>query len=563
MVKFTNLKTAPQSRRPDGLARFRDIVCLVCGTLALLFATGCGSRERPVDQANRDGILLLGNGTEPENLDPHTVTGVPEIQILQALLEGLIAPSRTDDAPLEPGVAKSWELSDDGLTYTFQLREDARWSNGDPVTAHDFVYSVRRVLTPELGNEYVEDFYCLHHAQAFYEGAITDFSEVGVTAVDDHTLQYRLHTPLTIFLQRVRHNAWMPVHRPTIEKHGGIAARATRWTRPENFVGNGPFQLSAWETNQRIETVRNPHYWDAENVGLKGITFFPIEDANAEERAFNAGQLHITNAVPLPRIPWYRENRPEVIRLDPYLGTYFYLLNVTRPGLDDPRVRRALALAVDREAIVERITRGGERPAGTYVPDLLAGYPSPEGFAYDPEQARQLLADAGYPGGEGFPTFQLLFNTAENHRIIAEAVQQMWKTKLGINVVLTNQEWKVYLNTQSNLNYDISRRGWIANTPHPSSFLENFRSYDANNNCGYANPAFDRLVEEAIKAQDPGRAHELYRQAEIILLEDAPLIPLYFYTNPFLIRPEVRNWGPKLNGLYLYKQVRLEPTIDE
>ncbi|MBD3320648.1 MAG: peptide ABC transporter substrate-binding protein, partial [Chitinivibrionales bacterium] len=426
----------------------------------VIFFSTCGKRRTAVESGIEDQVLHIGNGAEPQDLDPHIVTGVPEHAIISALLEGLVAENPKDLHPV-PGAAEKWDISDDRRVYTFYLRDNGRWSNGDPVTAHDFVYSFRRILSPALGSEYSYMLYCMRNAERYNKGEIDDFSLVGAAAVDSHTLVITLGSPTPYFLSLLAHYSWFPVHPGTIEKHGAIDRRGSKWTRAENYTGNGPFVLNRWEVNRVIIAEKSPTYWDADNVRLNAIHFHPIESEQTEERAFRSGQLHVTNGVPSHKIEYYRENSPELLRIDPYLGTYYYLVNTVRPPLDNPLVRRALSTAIDRTAIVENVLKGGQLPAHHFTPPGTAGYTACAHIASNPEKARELLARAGYPGGNGFPQIEVLYNTLESHQLVAQAIQEMWKKELGIEVSLINQEWKVFLNTQKNMEFDISRAGWI------------------------------------------------------------------------------------------------------
>jgi len=298
----------------------------------------CGSGESYVERGNREGILHVGNGTEPQGLDPHVVTGIPESNIVSALFEGL-AVKNPYTLESEPGVAQSWNISEDGLTITFYLNPEARWSNGDLMTANDYVWSWQRALSPAMGNQYAYMLYPLENAEAFATGKIDDFSQVGVKAVDDHTLEVKLNAPTAYFIQLMDHQSTYAVHRPTIEKFGKATDRFTPWTHVGNLVGNGPFRLKEWQLNRRIIVEKSNTYWDKDRVQLNGIEFYPVENISSEERLFRVGQLHYTNSIPLDKIPVYRamENSPYVNA--PYLGTYYYLLNTNEPPLDDVRVR--------------------------------------------------------------------------------------------------------------------------------------------------------------------------------------------------------------------------------
>ncbi len=358
-------------------------------------------------------ILRLGNGTEPQDLDPQAVTGLPEHKILMALFEGLLSTDATGQK-LEPGIAESWDISPDGLVYTFHLRKDAQWSDGTPLTSADYIQSYRRMLTPELGAEYAYlIFNFVAGAREYYRGELTDFDQVGFKAPDPHTLQVTLKQPTPFLLSIIAsHYAWFAVPVHVISKFGPIDRKNTPWTRPGRLVGNGPFVLKEWLPNQRIEVVRNPRYWDAARVKLDEVHFYATEDIAAEERMFRTGQLDITNELPNTKIEVYRRERPECLQTNPYLGVYFYRCNVTRPPLNDKRVRRALALAVNRDTLVKRVLRGGQSPAYAMSHPDCAGYAAQAQLTEDIAEAKRLRAEAGYPGGKGLPPSELLYNTA-------------------------------------------------------------------------------------------------------------------------------------------------------
>ncbi len=522
-----------------------------------LLLTGCFNRETPVEQGIREQILHRGIGVEPLDLDPQIVTAANDHHTLSALFEGLVAQNPVDLSP-EPGVAARWDISPDGLIYTFHLRPEARWSNGDPVTAHDFVASYRRILTPSLAAENAAMFYVLRGAQAFHQGKSADFGEVGVQALDDRTLRLTLDHPASYFLSLLQHWAWYPVHLPSIERIGPAGSRGTAWARPGTLVGNGPFVLKEWRRGQRLVVVKSPTYWDAETVRLREIHLYPIESRDAEERAFRGGQLHLTEALPPGKIGRYRDEEPELLRIDPYLGTEFYRINVSRPFLNDRRVRRALALALDRTALVERVLRGGQQPAHAFTPPDTAGYTATARLPEDPEAARRLLAEAGYPGGVGAPVVELLYNTSETHRLVAEAVQQMWRRELGLDVRLVNQEFGTLLTARRAGDFQLLRSAWIGDYLDPATFLHLWRGDSTNNFTGWANTAYDQLTFRAARTADPDARRTLLDRAETLLLEEAPVIPLYHYTHVFLVHPSVRGWHPTLLDHHPYKHVWLE-----
>ena len=538
------------------------VALLIIGGL-VLFGVGRtnstnGTYSLTLQEANKNKILLLTVGSEPRTLDPQAAQGVTEHHIIMAMIEGLVAPSIDDQSKVVPGMADRWEHNDDYSVWTFHIGENRKWSNGDPVTAQDFVFSYKRMLTASFGAQYSENLFILKGAEDYYRGKITDFEQVGVEALDDHTLRIELVGPTPYLLSLVQHDSWLPVNPKAILSFGKIDTRDSKWTSAANFVGNGPFKMKSWRPNDVIEVVRNPLYWDAENVKLNGINFYSIENLNTMERAFQAGQLHKTDQVPLDKVPYYRRTHPELIRIDPYEGTYFYRINVARKPLNDPKVRLALNLAVDREAIVKNILREDQKPATGYTPPGMGDYKPLNKIVYDPARARQLLAEAGYPNGKGFPKFTIHFNTLESHRAIAEAIQQMWKEELNIDVGLENQEWKVYLDTQNNKNYDLSRSAWIGDFMDPVTFLSMWTTGNGNNNTNWGNPKFDALIEQAARTGDPNARFEILHQAEDLFLSEAPVVLVYWYTNAYLLQPSVQNWNPLVLGNHNYKYIDLK-----
>lgn len=538
------------------------VALLIIGGLVLFDAghvnSPKGTYSLTLQEANKNKILLLTVGSEPRTLDPQQAQGVTEHHIIMAMIEGLVAPSIDDQAKVVPGMADRWEHNDDYSVWTFHIGENRKWSNGDPVTAHDFVFSYKRMLTASFGAQYSENLFILKGAEDYYRGKITDFAQVGAKALDDHTLRIELVGPTPYLLSLVQHDSWLPVNPKAILSFGKIDTRDSKWTSAENFVGNGPFKMKNWRPNDVIEVVRNPLYWDAENVKLNGINFYSIENLNTSERAFQAGQLHKTDQVPLDKVPYYRRTHPELIRIDPYEGTYFYRINVARKPLNDPKVRLALNLAVDRDAIVKNILREDQKPATGYTPPGMGDYKPLNKISYDPARARQLLAEAGYPNGKGFPKFTIHFNTMESHRAIAEAIQQMWKEELNIDVGLENQEWKVYLDTQNNKNYDLSRSAWIGDFMDPVTFLSMWTTGNGNNNTNWGNPKFDALIEQAARTGDPNARLEILHQAEDLFLSEAPVVLVYWYTNAYLLQPSVQNWNPLVLGNHNYKYIDLK-----
>jgi oligopeptide transport system substrate-binding protein len=527
----------------------------------LLLAIGCASCQRhetAVQFGNREQILQLGNLSEPSDLDPQIIVSAQDANIVLSLEEGLTAHD-PKDLHATPAAAVSWDISPDQRIYTFHLRPNAKWSDGSPVTADDFLFSYRRILSPGLGSEYSYMLWVVENAEAFNAGKLQDFSQVGFKALDPLTLQVTLTNPTPYFLSLIAHQSWYPVKKSTIEKWGKWDERGTPWTRPGNYVGNGPFVLKEWKTHQVIRVEKNPNYWDAANVKLHGINFYPIESADTEERAFRAGGLHITSTMAIDKIDVYRHQHPELLHLEPFLATYFYRLNVNKPPLNDIRVRRALAMSIDREKLVKDVTRGGQLPAFTLVPPGTgAGYEPDKKISDDVSAAQILLADAGYPNGEGFPTLQIEFNTSEGHRRIAEAIQEMWRRNLHINVTLQNQEAKVLEAAMREMDYQIARYAWLGDYDDPNTFLSLMVTGGGNNQTGWGYPEYDRLIGLAAKTANRAERMKVFQQAEDILVEQAPIIPMYFYTRGNLRLTNVEGWYGNLLDIHPYNRVYLK-----
>ena len=529
----------------------------ICLALTLVFLASCQRAETDVEKGTRLQILHKGNGPEVQDLDPHLVNSVASLNVISALLEGLVSEDPHDLHPV-PGVAERWDISADQKTYLFHLRPNAKWSNGDQVTAGNFVESYRRILTPALASPVAYMLYPVENAELFNKGLIDNFDQVGFRAVDDQTLEIRLTNPTPYFLSLLNHYSWFPIHIPTIAKHGPAFERGSRWTRPGRYVGNGPFTLEEWRLNSRIRVKKNPAYWDAQTVALNEIVFHSIDSNDVEERAFRSGQLHVTDSMPVNRIDRYRRENPQLLRIDPYLGSYFFRVNVTRPVLNKALVRQALARAIDREAIAKNVWRGSQLPADCFTPAGTAGYTCQSSIPYNVAEAQKLLAQAGYPNGDGLPELEILFNTSENHKRTCEAIQQMWRANLNVRAALVNQEEKVYFDTRRQMNYQIYRSTWIGDYLDPNSFLDLWMTGAPNNATGWSNPEYDRLILEAGRASDQTARYAAFQKAEAILLNEAPIIPLFFYTHTFLIQPNVKGWYPTILDHHPYKYVRLE-----
>ena len=556
-------------------------------SLLLIIVSSCSDSVSPVDAALENQILHFGNGSEPQGLDPHIVTGVPEHHLLISMCEGLTIANPKGGENL-PGVAESWDISEDGKTYTFFLNQNAKWSNGDPVTAQDFVWSWMRILTSSLGSQYPDMLYYLEGAEEYHTWLSIEeikkmmesekdpeilatleelifnhkpkpsFDTVGVKAINDYELKVQLKNPTPFFIRLLSHYSTYPVHRETVLKHGTIDDRKGLWTRPGNFVCNGPMNLKTWELNKQIIVEKNPLYWDADRVRLNQIRYYPVSNESTEDRMFRAGQLHVTNVVPLEKCPIYIENENPNLRIEPYMGTYFYRVNTLHPVLKNKDVRLALAYAINRKQIVEKVSKCGQAAAYSFTPPGSAGYEPDTEVPFNPELARSLLADSGYENGEGFPVLEILFNTQEGHRKIALAIQQMWQENLGISVELVNQDWKVYLAREMTGDFQISRAGWIGDYEDPNTFLDTLRPNRGNNKTGWENEEYDRLLEIANSTNEQSLRYKYLMEAERLLISEMPIIPIYTYVRQYQLSSDVKGWYPNLLDTHHPKFIYLE-----
>ncbi len=530
---------------------------LVASGLLILSLVSC-QKQTQVERANEEGILILGNSNEPKGLDPHLVSGVLESNILHSLFEGLCSLHPSDDGTALPGAAERWESNDDFTVWTFHLRPEGVWSDGYPVTAGDFAFAYERILSPKLAAQYASMLYFIKGAEAFNRGETDDFSSVGVEIVDDFTLRLHMRGPIPFLPEITKHYTWYPVPKHAVLRHGSMDDRFTDWTKPGNLVSNGPFTLKSWRVTHHIEVEKNPRYWDAGRVTLNGIRFLPIGNTYTETRMFLDGQLHATYTIPPEMIEYARERMPEMLRQEAYVGTTFLRCNTERAPLDKPGVRRALALAIDRESLIENVLQGGQKPATGIVPPF-GGYDPPGDLAFEPEKARELLAASGYENARGLPSIELLTTDRDVSRRIAEALQAMWKQHLDLEVRIVQREWTTYLQRQQDGDYDIAYGGWIGDYLDPTTFLEMWKKGDGNNNTNWSSPEYEALLAKAELTADPDARYQVLAEAERVLIGETPILPLYWYTTNYLIRPEVKHWNPLLLNHHPYKFIRLEP----
>jgi oligopeptide transport system substrate-binding protein len=479
--------------------------------------TGCGPGAERAD-------LVILNGAEPESIDPAVFTGQLEGRIAYALFEGLLRFDRFGKP--QPGMAESWEISNDGRIYTFHLRETAKWTNGDSVVADDFLESWKRTLLPETASEYAYLLYRIKNGAAFNDGSLKDFSQVGVKAIDARTLRVELEAPTPYFLYLCAFATLLPVPTATIQKFGD------NWTKPEHLVNNGAFRLTEWRLNYRMRLKKNLSFWDARNVRLNSIDVLPIDNSITAYNfyASKVADLILDKGLTPSTLIADLKVRPD-FHAAPFLGNYFIRFNVTHKQFADVRVRQAFAMSIDKDRIVRKITQAGEPPAYSFTPPGAGeNYNPPKMFGRNVERARELLAEAGYPGGKGFPTVTYLYDNKKLNEDIAVEIQSMLAEELGIHIELQKQEWKVYLNSLSRLDYDFARSSWVGDYNDPNTFIDCFVSGGGNNRTGWSNPQYDHLVESASLEPDPRKRLDLLHDAEAILLnQGTPICPLYFY----------------------------------
>ncbi len=511
----------------------------------------------PVAHASR--ILHRGNGAEPQTLDIHRSSGITEANIQRDLFEGLV--TEGIDGTVIPGAAERWEVSEDGKTYTFFLRDNGRWSDGTLVTANDFVYAIRRALSPATASDYAFILWLIENAEGFSKGEVKDAEKLGVQALNDKTLQIRLTSPAPYFLELLTHHMAYPVLRKAVEAHG----RA--WTRPGRLVSNGPYQLQEWLPQSHITLIKNPYFREASKLQLDGVVYYPTEDSHTAMKRFRAGELDITDDVPAEQIAWIKKHLAPSFHSSPYIGTYYYALNLARePFKNNLALRKALSLAIDRDILTEKVTRGGELPAWSWVPRGVANFSqqSLPGKALDRKE-RQALAkkwyeQAGYSKANPLE-IELLYNTSDNHKKVAIAVAAMWKQALGVKTHFRNEEWKVYLDSRKQRNFMVLRAGWIGDYNDAYSFLSLFKSdVGEMNPSAYHSADFDRLLNQATSEADVDKRRKLLQQSEQVLLKDMPIIPLYFYTTQHLVNPSVKGW--KDNVMDVHPSRYLSKTSD-
>ncbi|STU71560.1 oligopeptide ABC transporter [Klebsiella michiganensis] len=499
--------------------------------------------------------LVRNNGSEPSSLDPHKVESDVENNIISDLFEGLVSVSPTGE--IEPRLAEKWE-NKDNTVWTFHLRPGVTWSDGTAITAQDIVWSWQRLVSPLTASPYASypgNMHIVNGAEIAQGQKAPE--TLGVKAIDDATLEVTLTQPNAAFLAMLAHPSLVPLDKVLISRYGD------KWTKPEHIVTSGPYKLSQWVVNERIVAERNPRYWDNAHTVINKVTYLPISSETADVNRYKAGEIDIVYTVPINQFAQLKKTMGDQLDVSPQLATYYYEFNTTRPPFNDPRVRRALNMALDKDIIAEKVLGQGQRPAWLISQPDIGGVKlhNPEYASWPREkriaEAKKLLSEAGY--NETHPlVFNLLYNTSESHQRIAIAASSMWKKNLGVEAKLQNQEWKTMLDAMHTHNFDAVRYAWIADYDDAATFLNNFRTGDSENTSQYSNPAYDEALRNAAKASDTTARGKFYQQAEDLLGQDVPAIPVYHYVRTHLVKPWVGGFTPDKLGYYYTKDMYIK-----
>lgn len=512
---------------------YRALALAIAGALIsviLLLTTACSPDLRA--ERRKNGEVVLNAGSDPKTLDPNLVEDTSSARVVSAFVRGLFFLDHEGHA--QPDMAERWEVSEDGKTWDFYLR-DSKWSNGQPVTADDFAHAwLNRMLNPDFASVYAYILYYIEGAEDYYNGNV-EAEKVGVEVAGAKHLRVRLTAPAPFFPQLLAHHSYYPVCKSTDLDN-------PKWPlRAETYVGNGPYKMLTYDPGHLITAEKNEGYWNAANVAMNKLTWRFIDEESTELIAFENGELDGTYAAPRADLEFLRERG--VLKISPEIATYYLNINMNRDIFKDPRVRKALNLAIDRASITKNVSRAGEDPAMSLVPPQLYEDPAKPYFKdADFSEAKRLFAEAGYPDGKGFPTLQYIYNTNENHKAIAQVIQENWKKHLGIDITIENQEFKVTIENRHQGKYDIARNGWVADFADPINFLDLFLSYSGQNDSDFNSEEFDKLVAQARDEADAHKRLRLLRQAEDVLMRELPIIPIYFYKQPYLCTPELEGY---------------------
>ncbi|PSW18231.1 oligopeptide ABC transporter substrate-binding protein OppA [Photobacterium sanctipauli] len=484
--------------------------------------------------------IVRGNGDEVPTLDPSYSSDTSSSRVISDMFEGLV--TQSPDGKIIPALATHWEQSADGKVYTFHLRDNIKWSNGEPIVAGDFEYSFKRVVDPKTAAPYAWYYSTAHilNAGKINEGKLA-VEALGVKALDDKTLQVTLDKPVPYFVKMMAHESTFPVYKPAIETHGDA------WTKPENIVTSSAYKLAEWTLNERIILERSPNYWNNDKTVINKVTYLPISDMTAEYNRYRTGEIDITSSFPLEQYAAIKKQRPGELLTMPSLGTYYYLFNVDKPPFDDPRVRKALAYAIDRDVVTNVILGQGQVPAYGVTPPSVDGF-TPPSLAWGElsqkernQKAQALLAEAGFDKSNPL-SFELVYNTMESHKKLAIVMSSMWGQTLGAKVTLANQEWKTFLQKLAQKDFTVARYAWIGDYNEASTFLSYFES-SGMNYARWSSEAYDEAMAKAIKAPSNEQRNQFYQQAEAVFSEEMPAIPLYHYTRSVLKSPKVGGYS--------------------
>lgn len=531
---------------------------LMAATISTSLFIGCGNTNNTSNEeskANNTSTelkqeIIYNLGADPQTIDPLLNTAIDGSNVIVNAFECLMVLNDKNEA--EPAAAESYEVSDDGLVYTFKLRENGKWSDGEPVTANDFYYAWMRGMDKATAAEYCYQFFYIKNAEKYYNVEVSA-DEVGLKVLDDYTLEVTLEAPTAYFTQLLAHQTYSPVREDI------VSANPDTWaTSPETYIGNGAFKLVQWDMKDQLVFEKNENYWDADNVKLEKLIFKLVTDETTAYSELKAGNFDVVNSVPSNEIEPGKEEG--LVQIIPKLGTYFFVINVgkqdnlnddVKKALNNKLVRQAMCLAIDRQEIIDNVGKADQVASYSFVPLGISStdggefsdkeYYDPQDMESNIEKAKELLKEAGYENGEGLPTLELMYNSEGGHKDVCQIVQQNL-AEIGINVELTNQEWAVFLSTRQNGEYQIARHGWIGDYSDPMTFLDMWVTDGGNNDSGFSNSEYDALIAEAKVETDLEKREELLRKAEDILMEEAPIIPVYFYTT-------VMAWNDDVEGI--------------
>lgn len=534
--------------------------------------TALSADEKTIHGPDGD-ILVRGNGVEPETLDAQRCIGSYEANILADMFEPLLQFGK-DGYPI-PGVAETWTIDDTQTVYTFKLRQNARWSDGTPVTAHDFVFAWRRLVNPATASPWGSMLSTVKNGKALFEGQESNFETLGAHASDDHTLIVTLESPTPYFLDMLPHSSLAPLHRPTLEKHG------TSWTQPQNIVSNGAFVMKEWSIQSHILLHKNPYYWDKEQVKIQGVRYLPIEDKNSELHRFRSGELHVTASVPPDALPRMIADQHPNLRGEEILSAQYHAINVTRPPLSHAKLRKALALAIDRQTLMEKVVKTGEKPLYNVVPRGVRGYTPPtltcetsnhglrdvETMSKEEREKeakrlyQEFCEETGHPPQKAL-TLDFVYNADILHKKNIVAVAGMWKKLLGVKVTIRASEWKVYVAERQNRDYDVYRFGNTLDYDDPTAFLKLFRKSATygENITGFQDDHYDALLLRAENTKDATERLQILKEAENILVQSCALIPLYQVSWYRLIDPRIKGWDNAPKMMHLSRWISIEKS---